>query len=136
MRFPVALLVGAALIAGCGEDDEPAATPTSEPAAALADLEVTYDADGEGGEEAEPVAVRCDTAEDSATCAEIAEVKPEVFEPTPGDVACTQQFGGPEIVTVTGTFQGEEVDATFTRQNGCEIARFQDAAPILEAGKP
>jgi hypothetical protein len=136
MRFFVALILCAAVIAGCGEDDEQPASPTSEPAAALADLEVTYNADGEGGQDFEPVAVKCDSAEDSETCAKIAEVEPKAFEPTPGNVACTQQYGGPEIVTVTGTFRGEEVNATFSRQNGCEIARFRDAAPILEAGKP
>jgi hypothetical protein len=135
MRFSVALILCAALIAGCGEDDEQAATPTSEPAAVLADLKVTYNADGEGGEDFEPVEVRCAGPEDSETCARIADVKPAAFEPTPGNVACTQQYGGPEIVLVTGTFRGEQVNATFTRQNGCEIARFRDAEPILEAGK-
>jgi hypothetical protein len=136
MRFFVALLVGAAVIAGCGEDDEQAAAPTSTPDSALADLVVEYNADGEGGDDPVPVDVKCASAEDSEVCGRIAEVKPEAFEPTPGDVACTQQYGGPEIVTVTGTFRGEEVNAMFSRQNGCEIARFQDAAPILEAGKP
>jgi hypothetical protein len=58
-----------------------------------------------------------------------------VFEPTPGNVACTQQYGGPETAKVTGTFKGEEVDAGFGRQNGCEIARWEDAAPLLEAAQ-
>ena len=62
-------------------------------------------------------------------------LKPEAFEPTPGDVACTQQYGGPEIATVKGTFKGEQVDATFSRQNGCEIARWEDVKPLLEAGR-
>ena len=126
MRFSVALIVCAALIAACGEDDEPAAP-------ALADLEVVYDADGEDGPDPEPVTVTCDAAED---CAGIASVKVEAFRPTPDDVACTQQYGGPEIATVKGTFKGEQVDATFGRQNGCEIARWEDVKPILEAGRP
>ena len=58
-----------------------------------------------------------------------------MFEPTPGDVACTQQYGGPETATVTGTFKGEQVDAKFSRQNGCEIARWEDALPLLEAAQ-
>jgi hypothetical protein len=135
MLFFVALILCAAVIAGCGEDDEQPAAPTGEPAA-LADLVVEYDADGNGGEDPAPAPVKCGAPEDSESCRRIADVKPEAFEPVPGDVACTQQFGGPEIVTVAGTFRGEQVDATFTRQNGCEIARFEDAAPILEAGKP
>ena len=36
---------------------------------------------------------------------------------------------------MTGTFRGEEVDAKFGRQNGCEIARWEEAAPLLEAAK-
>jgi hypothetical protein len=135
MRISVALIACAALIAGCGEDDAQPAAPTSEPPA-LADLVVEYNADGEGGDDPRPVEVKCNAPGDSATCRRIAAVEPEVFEPTPGNVACTQLYGGPEIVSVTGTFRGEQVDATFTRQNGCEIARFEDAAPILEAGKP
>ena len=34
-----------------------------------------------------------------------------------------------------GTFKGEQVDAKFSRQNGCEIARWEDAAPLLEAAQ-
>ena len=117
----VLLMVVMALLAGCGEDDEPAAAP-----AAVADLTVEVEP---GGKRA---TVQCDAEQD---CPEIAAIKPEAFEPTPGNVACTQQYGGPETATVKGTFKGEQVDATFSRQNGCEIARWQDAAPLLEAAK-
>ena len=41
-----------------------------------------------------------------------------------GDIACTQIFGGPEEATIKGTIRGEPVDATFTRTDGCEIARW------------
>jgi hypothetical protein len=125
MRLLAALIVCAALIAACGEDDEePAATPGG--SAAVADLVVEVEP---GGKRA---VVQCDA---EADCPEIAAVEPEVFEPTPGNVACTQQYGGPETATVTGTFKGEPVDAKFSRQNGCEISRWEDAAPILEAAK-
>jgi hypothetical protein len=125
MRLLAALIVCAALIAGCGEDDEePAATPA--PSSAVADLVVEVEP---GGKRA---TVRCDA---KADCPDVAAVKPETFEPTPGDVACTQQYGGPETATVKGTFKGEQVDAKFSRQNGCEIARWEDAKPILDAAK-
>jgi hypothetical protein len=120
MRFSVALLVGAALVAGCGEDDEPATS------ADLVDLTVTVEP---GGKRA---TVQCDA---EADCPEIAAVEPEAFEPTPGNIACTQQYGGPETATVTGTFKGEQVDAEFARRNGCEIARWEAARPILEAAR-
>lgn len=122
MRSFVALILCAALLGACGEDDEePAAAP-----AAVADLAVAVEP---GGKRA---TVRCDAPED---CPDVAAVEPGVFEPTPGNVACTQQYGGPETATVTGTFKGEEVDAKFSRVNGCEIARWENAKPILEAAE-
>jgi hypothetical protein len=120
MPFCVALLLCAAVIAGCGEDDEPPA------AASIADLTVAVEPGGK------TATVKCDAAEE---CPEVAALDPKVFEPTPGNVACTQQYGGPETATVKGTFKGEQVDAKFGRQNGCEIARWEDAAPLLEAAR-
>ena len=49
----------------------------------------------------------------------------------PGDVACTQIFGGPAVATVSGTLRGEPVRATFELTNGCEIARWRDNAALL-----
>lgn len=123
MRLSVALIACAAVIAGCGEGDEPAATPSP---ASVADLTVEVEP---GGKRA---TVRCDARSD---CADISAVKPEAFEPTPGNVACTQQYGGPETATVKGTFKGKRIDAKFSRVNGCEIARWEDARPILEAAR-
>jgi hypothetical protein len=56
-----------------------------------------------------------------------------VFEPVSGMTACTQQYGGPETATVKGTLHGEPIDAKFSRVNGCEIARWEEVAPLLEA---
>ena len=124
----VLLVVVVALLGGCGEDDEqPAAAP------ALAELTVEVDPDGADAQEPRTATVQCDGPEDSELCKAVDALDTEVFEPTPGNVACTQQYGGPETATVTGTFKGEQVDAEFGRQNGCEIARWEDAAPLLEA---
>jgi hypothetical protein len=115
-------------LAGCGEDDEPAAP--DEPRA-FADLVVAVDADGRGGHAPQDADVRCDTADD-APCAGLTK---QTFEPTPRGTACTQQFGGPETATVTGTFDGEQVDAQFSRANGCEIARWEEASAVLGAAQ-
>jgi hypothetical protein len=40
------------------------------------------------------------------------------------------QYGGAELATVTGTIDGTRVDARFSRVNGCEIARYDDAARL------
>jgi len=40
------------------------------------------------------------------------------------ELACTMQFGGPELAVVTGTLDGEAVDTTVDRTNGCGIAEW------------
>ena len=60
-----------------------------------------------------------------------------LVEPPDGEV-CTMQYGGPELATVTGTLDGEDVDASFSRQDGCAIARYDAVAPrwtrVFETG--
>ncbi|MFF9427274.1 SSI family serine proteinase inhibitor [Streptomyces sp. NPDC014746] len=53
------------------------------------------------------------------------------FRPVPEDQMCTQMYGGPALAHVTGTWQGREVDARFSRANGCEIARWENLEPLL-----
>ena len=131
MRLALALVALALVAAGCGEDDEEPAAAA--PSGSLAQLTVTVDEDGEGGAAAKTTEVSCDAAGYSAVCGAVAKLPAKVFEPTPGDVACTQQFGGPETATVKGTLNGKAVDAEFARSNGCEISRWEKAQPLLEA---
>jgi hypothetical protein len=123
MRF-VLVLVALVLVAGCGEDDETEAPASSQ--TPFADLTVSVENGG-------TTTVRCETPDDSEVCRALAGIKPKTFEPVPGDVACTQQYGGPEKATVKGTLDGKEIDATFSRVNGCEITRWDEAKPLLEA---
>ena len=53
--------------------------------------------------------------------------------PVEPDTACTQQFGGPETGSLRGQVRGKAIDARFSRTNGCEIARWDKVAPLLEA---
>lgn len=56
----------------------------------------------------------------------------DIFFPKPGPPRlCTQQYGGPQVAVVTGTFHGRPVDSVFTRTDGCEIARWKAMAPLL-----
>jgi hypothetical protein len=130
MRTIAVLIAALALLAGCGEDDEPAATPDP---AALADLKVEVDPDGKGAKPPRQITISCNAPSDSPGCEALSKVKPDTFEPTPGNVACTQQFGGPQTATVQGTLRGAPVDTTFSMANGCEISRWRDAAAILDA---
>lgn len=56
----------------------------------------------------------------------------DIFFPKPGPPRlCTQQYGGPQVALVTGTFHGRRVHSTFTRTDGCEIARWKAMGPLL-----
>ena len=131
MRLRLACLFATLLLACCGEDDE-AATPTPTPASGLADLTLVVDGDGPGPEGAKEVEVRCEAADDSALCRDVAGLAPDDFAPTPANMACTQQYGGPQTAQVTGTLHGERIDATFSREQGCEIARWDAVVPVLD----
>lgn len=53
------------------------------------------------------------------------------WAPVPADVACAEIFAGPQTVAVTGSFDGEAVDASFSRNNACETERFDRVATAL-----
>ena len=56
----------------------------------------------------------------------------DIFFPKPGPPKlCTQQYGGPQVAVVSGTFRGRAVHSTFTRTDGCEIARWKAMGPLL-----
>ena len=55
----------------------------------------------------------------------------EAFDPPPKDQACTEQYGGPETATVTGTLAGKPVTAKFARTDGCQIGRWDALAALF-----
>ncbi|HMN98469.1 MAG TPA: hypothetical protein PKD59_03565 [Miltoncostaeaceae bacterium] len=65
-------------------------------------------------------------------CAEVVALLPRL-RPEPDEV-CTQIWGGPERITVTGTVEGDPVRVEVTRANGCEIARYDLLMKALAAG--
>lgn len=65
-------------------------------------------------------------------CADLAEAGPDVFEPVPEDRMCTQIYGGAQVATVRGHMGGDEVDASFSRVDGCEIDRWETMGAVLE----
>jgi hypothetical protein len=56
----------------------------------------------------------------------------DIFFPKPGPPKlCTQQYGGPQVAEVTGTFHGRPVRTDFRRTDGCEIARWNSLSALL-----
>lgn len=122
--------------------DDPVTEPThptpGDPPPVAADLTVTVDATGEGA--VTTFTLTCEPAggdhpDADAACAAIAAAGgPAAFEPTPRDVACTEQWGGPQTATVEGTVDGETIRADFSRTNGCEISRWDALEALFGPG--
>jgi hypothetical protein len=118
-RLLLVPLLALALAACGGSDVQSPGGSASTPAttAPATSLTVTYWADPSTS--AAPTVTTVTSAQ-GATAAD--------FAPTPAGQACTMIYGGPQKATVTGTLDGAAVDGTFTRSNGCEIARWDKLA--------
>ena len=122
----LAALIAAAVLAlaGCGDDDDAPAAATTTGATRLTVTE--YD----DQEVVRTTELACDAGD--VVCAEVVALLPRL-RPEPDEV-CTQIYGGPERIVVTGTVEGDPVRAEVTRANGCEIARYDLLAAALAAG--
>jgi hypothetical protein len=50
--------------------------------------------------------------------------------------ACTQIYGGPEVVTVRGTILGERYRVRIARNDGCGIADYRELFSLLGREQP
>ena len=129
---PVVLLLTA--LAACGQDaddagDEAGGAGSSDGPGGAAATSLTIEV--RTGEDADPttMTLTCDPVggdhpQAQEACDALAQAGAEVFEPVPDDQPCTMIYGGPQTATVTGTFEGADVDASFSRQDGCELDRW------------
>ena len=65
-----------------------------------------------------------------AACAHL-EGMDDPFAPLPDDVACTEQYGGPQSAHVAGTWGDRPVDLELTRVDGCRIDQWDGLVPLL-----
>jgi Subtilisin inhibitor-like len=112
------------LLAGCGEASD------AGDAAPRYDVTVIYWPTGPDGESHEAT-LTCDPdggshPDPAGACAALLE-NADALEPVPGDVACTEIYGGHQVATITGS-----VEARFSRANGCEIDRWDRVQAVLE----
>jgi hypothetical protein len=142
-------VVGLGLLGACGDQQagapvtstSPTSTPSGSAQATAGDeLTVVVD-DGTGATTTWTLTCTADGVaggdhpDGRNACTAIAAAKAP-WAPVPKDMACTQVYGGAQTATVTGTWRGEGVDARFARNNGCEIARWDRIAPLLQPGTP
>lgn len=127
------------------ESPQPSDQPTPEPsdtatgdATADAQLSIVLTA----AEGSEPVAyeLACEAGEPvgvsalpdpSAACDVLAANGDLIMDEPAAGAMCTQLYGGPESAVVTGTLNGNTVDAYFSRDNGCSIDRWAMFEPLL-----
>ena len=64
-------------------------------------------------------------------CRRLAAGGPKLFAPVPPNAVCTEIYGGPQAALVTGVVAGTRVWTRFTRENGCQIARWSRVSPWL-----
>jgi hypothetical protein len=129
-RAPVAgLLAAGLLLAGCGTAGGPPGTgsPGMTKLSVTARVSPTAPAqtwtltcDPPGGSHPNP----------AAACAALAATA-DPFSATPPDRACTMIYGGAQTATIVGTYRGLSVNASYSRTNGCEIARWDTVAAVL-----
>ena len=131
MRSPAVLLVAVlavAALSACGSDAGSDSSGDSPKKAAGTSLTIEVVADE--GAAPRTYELTCDPAggdhpQAEQGCAALAQAGAEVLDPVPADQSCTTIYGGPQTATVNGTYGGKDVDATFNRQNGCEIDRWE-----------
>ena len=132
---PAALLLGLIVVlAGCGSDGP--LGDDAQASTARYDLTVTYWREGKGGP-SRTASLTCDPVggthlEAEKACAAL-DAHAEALHAVPGDLACAEIYGGDQVAEVTGvTPSTGSLRALFDRTNGCEIARWDALAPLIE----
>jgi len=104
--------------------------------AATTSLTVTYWEDGSRPADRVTWTLRCNPARGTlprprVACRRLAVGGPELFAPIPKNAVCTEIYGGPQIASVVGLVSGKRIWARLSRQNGCQIARWNRLSPWL-----
>ncbi|MGK0274039.1 MAG: hypothetical protein ACI9N0_000412 [Ilumatobacter sp.] len=139
MRSPAVLLFFALLAAACGSNDvsDSGGTDSTIPdgpfgagpyPVATLDIIVTHP---EASDLSYTVTCLGDTAtllgdvpisaEQACTALADADVRTRLINGAPADQICTEIYGGPDVATIVGTHDGDAVNTTVDRSNGCGI---------------
>ena len=119
----VLALIALLAAVGCG-------TGAGAPAASsgATELKIAYWSQGRGAGPAKTWTLRCGPAaagtlpRAASACRKLAAMR-NPFAPIPQDTLCTEQYGGPQVAVITGTFRGHALWTQLASRDGCEIAR-------------
>jgi hypothetical protein len=122
--------------------DSGAAGSTSTPASggdiAPADDDLQVEFDSGDGTEPQTWTLSClgvvagSHPDAEAACARLTTLE-DPFAPIADDVACTEQFGGPQTAHVIGRWGSEPVDLDLSRVDGCHISQWDALVPLVPA---
>ena len=124
-----------------GESASPSAPPSASAPAPVGDDSLTVVV-SDGGGATRTWTLTCtpdgtpggDHPDPAGACAALTAMSAP-FAPVRKDMMCTQVYGGPETATVQGRWRGQDVSAAFKRTDGCEIARWNRHAALLQPGR-
>lgn len=68
-------------------------------------------------------------------CTTLSTVK-DPFAPVPPHTMCTMIFSGPQTASITGTWDGKRVSASYARNNGCQTERWNKLGSVLGGFNP
>jgi len=122
MRIAALIVLLAAVGCGTGASAPAASSSTTE-------LKITYWPQGRTAASVKKWTLRCAPAGGThpaaaSACRKLAAMT-SPFAPIPKDAVCTEQYGGPQVALITGTFRGHALWTQLAARNGCEIARFK-----------
>jgi hypothetical protein len=122
------------LLTACASDDGGAGGGVAGTSQAQGDLVIDVDP-GDGSEPLNWTLVCAGVAEGThpdpeAACGHLRGMD-DPFAPVPEDVACTEQYGGPQTAHITGRWDGDPVDVELSRVNGCLISQWDALGPLL-----
>jgi hypothetical protein len=138
-RAAVAAVIGgvAALTAACGSQAAAGnAGATAKPAASSLVINVTSDHGGAPHRWTLTCGPAGGTHPDApAACAALAGAR-HPFAPVAAGIMCSMVASGPQTATITGTWQGHQVSATYSRANGCQTQRWNKLEKVLGQVNP
>jgi hypothetical protein len=67
----------------------------------------------------------------ASACARARAIAGFLASPPPAHRLCTQIYGGPQRATITGSIGSRAVRRALARRNGCEIADWERARPLV-----
>lgn len=116
------LLAVTGALQGCGSGERAAGgaetsleiVVTAQPGAAPTTMTLTCDPTG--GNHPAP----------QEACTAIAKADATVFAPVRKNASCTAVSGGPARATIEGQLDRRDIKASFSRQGGCELARWDE----------